>query len=203
MIDNDGQYLYVTSIGANNTNQAAFVTKFDGFTGRPVLFTQGQTTLGPSIIQGGAVTYAYPGQTMTAIDVIAPTGGSFPANPPTAIAVQTGGNILAVAHGNWNYGTTGGGTGTNNVIKFFDKTTGLATGTNATISNPQSMAFDSTGNLWVQANGTVNLITSPSTGNSITQPLSGLVFPTYVAVNKANNHIYVLDWRHFAATKGV
>ena len=187
-IANDGQNLYAVS-ASPWPHSASFATKFDAHTGQPSSFTNGRATAGPRVGQGGYITYAYPGTTMSDIDVNPDSSD----NPPTSIAVQTGGNLLAIGHGNyWKGQWPASELHKNNVIKFFDKNTGLPAGAPASLANPVSMAFSSQG-LWVIAENGLNLILSPGSGNKVTQPISGLSNPAAVDVNKSNGHIYVLD----------
>jgi hypothetical protein len=188
-ITNDGQNLYAIS-ASQWPSSASFATKFDAHTGQPSSFTNGKATVGPRIGQGGYVTYAYPGTTMSDIDV---DPDSFDA-PPTSIAVQTGGNLLAIGHGDYYSKDRWPASELhrNNVIKFFDKNTGLPAGHTANLANPVSMAFSSQG-LWVIAENGLNLISSPGIGNKVTQPIKGLSNPAAVDVNRSNDHVYLLD----------
>ena len=169
-IATDGQFLYV----ANRSNSSYnWVSKFN-LSGTPANFT-GTTT--PYTIASGWVG--------TTINTIAYTAGN--ANPyPAALAVQASGNILAVAYP------------TANQIAFYDKTSGASIGSPVTVSAPISMCFTSAG-LWAVtqstsgAAGAVTLIASPSSGNTTSNPLSGLSNPQSVDCNQASNNIVVLD----------
>jgi hypothetical protein len=187
-IATDGRDLYALS-ASRWPGASTFATKFDAHTGRPSSFTSGKSTVGLRPGTGGTIRFAYPGTTMSAIDVNPTTTEDV----PTAIAVQTGGILLAIGHGNfWNGKGPDSVLRTNNVIRFFDKVSGLPAGHNVTLANPISMAFSPAG-LWVVANNGLYLVSSPSTQNKITQPISGLSSPVAVDVNKSNGHIYVLD----------
>jgi len=185
-IANDGRNLYLISNSAWK-GASSFVTKFDSQTGQPVFFTNGARFGAGVAAQANRGVSTYSQTTMSMIDVNMTTY----ADPPNAIAVQTTGNILAVAHGNWLTGGWGS-LRTGNTIKFFDKTTGAALGKNATITSPLNMAFSSAG-LWVVASGGLYLISSPGSLNMITQPIKGLSNPVSVDVNKSDNHIFILD----------
>jgi hypothetical protein len=121
---------------------------------------------------------------------------------PTAstIAVQNSAlspsptQILAVG-----YVTTTGDT-----IKFFNASTGAEYGTPisaSTLASPNSMGFTTAG-LWVQSASKVYLINpsgqnvaplSTPLDNCTPSPRCKLSNPVFVATNKANNHIFVLD----------
>ena len=169
-IATDGVYLYVCNRSNSSYN---WVSKFN-LSGAPATFSGSTTTVTPPLGWSGSP-----------INAIAYTVGN--ANPyPQAIAVQVSGNLLAVAYP------------TANVVNFYDKTSGAAVGTPVTITAPISLAFTSAG-LWVvsQSNsstpGVVTLVSSPSSGNTTSNPLSGLSNPQSIDSNQSNNNIVVLD----------
>lgn len=204
-IATDGSNLYAAS-NSTFANAITFVTKFDAFTAQPVYFTDPSVSLvtGSNIGAGGGVPNSFPATTLSEIDVGAtPPTNQAPSNGPTSIAVQASSNLLAVGHGNWGTGGYPSTINVGNTIKFYDKNTGLTVGSNATLENPISMAFDGSGNLWAVSvheswtiggsTATLNMISSPSSGNTITQPITGLSFPLAVDTNQTTGHIYVLD----------
>jgi hypothetical protein len=163
-IDSDGQFLYMPNVavwGGEN-----FVTKFNAVSGQPAAFTQGQKIAFP---------YSWKKIDMSGID-IAPAKTP----PPTAVAVQDEGAILAVAHK------------AADSIRFFDKRSGLKYGEDLSIPAPESIAFTSRG-LWVLSKGHIFLVSSPGDKNKLSQPIKQLSNPVYVASNKANDHIFILD----------
>jgi hypothetical protein len=166
----------------NGSTGGTWITKFSAYGGMPSAFTNGTSIVGS--VGSQTPNTGYNNTTLSVIDQSA-AGVAI----PTGIAVQTGGQIVAVAHGNNVLNVPN--TQTPNSIHLFDKTTGSSLG-NITITNPQQMAFASAG-LWVVANGALNLITGVGTSNTITSPIAGLSNPVAVAVNRVNNHVYVLD----------
>lgn len=163
-IDSDGSFLYLANAAVWGGEN--FVTKLDSITGAPVAFSGGSTISFP---------YSWKGLNLSGIDVSAKGAPS-----PNAIAVQDSGRILAVAHPSINS------------VKFFDKVSGMEYGNALTIVQPLSMGFTSAG-LWVLSGSKVYRVSDPGTRNKLTTPLADLSNPVYVATNKANNHIFVLD----------
>jgi hypothetical protein len=176
-IDNDGTFLYVANLKVWSGKN--FITKFD-LHGHASAFTNGTNIPAP---------LAWSGTTLSAINIT--TDASFDAEP-TAIAVQTGGNPLAVAY------LRGG------KVLFFDKTTGVQTGKPLNIpamgsaTNPEltiwgAMGFTSNGRLWLIGGGRVLQVTGPGTTNTVTSPLPGLSAPMSLAVNKSNDDVVIAD----------
>lgn len=182
-IANDGSRVYLMNHSA--WSGVSYVTVFDATSATPAGFTTG-TYFDGGGVSGNANCCAWNGTQLSGIDYNPVTAD----HPPTAIAVQRGGTILAVAHG--NYVDSGGTPQTNNVVKFFNKTSGATAGSNLTITNPQTLAFSSAG-LWVLGSGVVSLVTSVGALNTIAHPITGLSNPQGMDVNPVNNHIYILD----------
>lgn len=180
-IATDGKKFYIINplLGGGGS----WSSVFDATSGMPAAFTNGTALVGA--VGGGTPNNGFNNTTLSIIDNTDPVGQ----NIPSGIAVQRNGQILAIAHGDWVNGTPKPGP---NVIRLFDKTTGLATGTNITIPNPQQIAFNSQG-LWVISNGTLNLVSGVGTSNTITAPITGLSNAVGVGTNQVNDHVYVLD----------
>jgi DNA-binding beta-propeller fold protein YncE len=119
----------------------------------------------------------------------------------TGLAVERNGNLLASAHGG-----RGGRPPRESLDTIFlwDKNTGAALGKITGITNPQRMAFDSNGDLWVIEGGPINdfywdsgarLVRIQGVGgkNEISEPIAGLENPVDVVINPANGHIFVAD----------
>jgi hypothetical protein len=119
----------------------------------------------------------------------------------TGLAVERSGNLLASAHG-----ARGGArmTASLDSISLWDKVTGAPVATIAGIPNPQKMAFDRNGDLWVIEGGPTvewywdrgaRLARIQDVGgkNLIGEPIQGLENPVDVAVNPVNGHLFVAD----------
>ncbi len=113
------------------------------------------------------------------IDLTAAGTGNTSVNPPTGLAVQQTGNILAVAHGGANE------------VRLFDKRGGQLLGSISS-TNPQKIAFHPTTNdLWIITGTTVKRYTAAqvasvtTTGVVLTSvaTISGLSAPTAVMVD--------------------
>lgn len=165
-----------------NAAQETWVTIFDAKTGSPASFTRGESIVGS---RGQSV----PNQGFNNTTLSVTDRGRTGVGVPTGIAVQKVGHLLAVAHGDFMYHTHQKGL---DLIRLFDKSSGRPIGTDITILDPQQLAFSSAG-LWVISNHTLNLVTEPGSKNIITQPIKGLSNPVSVAVNRSNEHVYVLD----------
>ncbi|WP_263353384.1 chitobiase/beta-hexosaminidase C-terminal domain-containing protein [Acidicapsa acidisoli] len=200
----DGQWLYFASqpmwSGLLSYVTAFDVSASDPNSAIPAVFGNGASTSGPScslypesscgITTPGAT--AWFNTTLSYID-------SEPAGqlPPTGIAVQKNGNILAVAHGDYtSNGTSFMGSDLtayqSNMIRLFDKRRGTSLGVITSISNPTQMAFNSQG-LWVLSNGSVYLVSNPGGSNTVTQPIPSLSNPVSLATNSATDHVFILD----------
>jgi hypothetical protein len=127
--------------------------------------------------------------------------GPFDTTKITGIAVERNGNLLASAHG---------GRGTRpavaslDTIDLWDKNTGAPSGKIEHIPNPQKMAFDLGGDLWVIEGGPITdlfwdsgahlaRIRDVGGKNEISEPIAGLQDPVDVAVNPVNGHLFVAD----------
>ncbi len=119
----------------------------------------------------------------------------------TGLAVQRRGNLLASAHGG-----RGGRTSRASLDSIFlwDKKSGAALGKISGIPNPQRMAFDQNGDLWVIEGGPITelywdsgarlvRIHDPGGKNEVSEPVSGLENPVDVAVDPINGHLFVAD----------
>ncbi|MGB6687275.1 MAG: FlgD immunoglobulin-like domain containing protein [Terracidiphilus sp.] len=119
----------------------------------------------------------------------------------TGIAVERRGNLLASAHGG-----RGGRPpiASLDTILLWDKNSGAARGKIEHVPNPQKMAFDLTGDLWVIEGGPItdlvwdsgaHLVRIHDVGgrNEISEPIPGLQNPVGVAVNPVNGHLFVAD----------
>ncbi|MBB5062436.1 hypothetical protein [Granulicella mallensis] len=113
----------------------------------------------------------------------------------TGVAVQRHGSLLATAHGKRNLVASA------DVIKLFDKDTGAPVGGMAgsiAITNPQRMAFDLAGNLWVlsgdgRSGDTLSKIADVGSTNIITTPIRGLSNPVALAVSPLTGDLFIAD----------
>ncbi len=188
-IATDGQWVYLMNRGA--WHGFPMVTAIDAKSGFPVSFSSGMQQSGPRCA-------AFPGKRCGANDAAASwfntTTSYIDPNSagtlqPTGIAVQREGRLLAVAHGDY---VKDGTVYHPDMIKLFDKRSGVVIGVISTIHNPTQMAFDSKG-LWVLGNGTLYLVTSVGNRNSLSQPLSGLSHVLSVDTNPVKSTVVVLD----------
>ena len=93
-------------------------------------------------------------------------------NNPTGLAVQRNGNILAVSHGGQN------------LIRLFDKTSGVSLGVGAiSVANPQELAMTSNGDLWVISGTTVKRYTNLTTTPTVAATITGLSAPVAIATD--------------------
>ena len=159
--------------------------------GRPVSFGQGRSLASlpnPPNQLYNAVTR---GTVTTAANVL--DVSPYQTAAITAVAVErTGvGNILATAHGQ-----RGTDVASADRIFLWDKGTGAALGS-ITISNPQKMAFDLKGNLWVISGyGSGDLlykVTGVGSSNTISTPIRGLSNPMSIAVAPTTGDLFVAD----------
>lgn len=178
----DGTNMYMMNEGGAFAT-ITWTTIFGATTMQSGAFTNGTALVGQT--GSGTANNGFNNTTLSIIDQ-----GTAGTNIPTGIAVQPSGNILAISHGSFVFGNTNP-PGTNTVF-LYDKVTGLATGTNITINDPQQMAFSANG-LWVISGSTLALVTGVGTSNTITNPITGLSNPVAVAVERNNNHLFVLD----------
>jgi hypothetical protein len=185
----DGNLIYFATTPLNDPAMTSYVAAF---------YPGGQLY---GFANGAAVTnqcnnYNVPHRCIPSFTVVDNT--AFPAGQITGLAVQTGGSLLATAHGVYYYGLTTPEAGLNQV-NVFNKTTGAAV-CNVSIPNPQLMAFDLGGNLWVISgnagfNGTDTLyeVSGVCSSNTITTPIGGLGNPVAVAVSPTTGNLFVAD----------
>ena len=102
-------------------------------------------------------------------------------NPPSGIAVQKTGRLLAVSHRKQDE------------IRLFDKTTGQALG-RITVAGPKRLAFAPDGDLWVVADAAVLRFDGATLGTNDTPAttIAGLVSPQAVSVHPANNDVVLI-----------
>ena len=202
-IATDGQWVYLAEM-PYWTGTLSYVTAFDVTSGDPntaipAVFGNGTATSGPTcpnfpvqqcgLVQGNTSWF---NTTLSYVD-----GEPVGQQPPTGIAVQKSGPVLAVAHG--DYSSSGVSfMGTNrtlhrsNEIRLFNKRQGTSLGIITAIPNPTQLAFNSNG-LWVISNDTLYLVTDPGGANSVSQPSLTLSHPVSVATNGSTDHLFVLD----------
>jgi len=163
-IDTDGRFLYVASAAA--WAGMNFVAKLDAASGLPVDFPAGSRLKSPTVWDG------------TAFNAIAvsPRGSS----SPESVAVSTIGSVLAVA-----YPQEG-------KLSFFSSISGTQLGPDVFLPAPSSMGFTKAG-LWVLSGHNVFLVQNFGTHPSLTRLDLGLSNPMFIATNKTNNHLFVLD----------
>lgn len=99
-------------------------------------------------------------------------------NQPTGMAVQKGATgILAVAHG---------GPGGPSEVRLFDKVSGTQLPQRISIANPQNLAMDSAGDLWVISGTSLVRYTNLKTTPMAIQTITGFNDPVAVAVSPVN-----------------
>lgn len=116
------------------------------------------------------------------IDKTDPDANGKPVSPPTGLAVQTNGLLLAVAHGGANE------------VRLFDKTSGAPRGT-IPFTDPGRLAFAPNGDLWI-ISGSGRLAERRSyvgSTNNLEASITGLVRPLGIAVNPTNSQVLVSD----------
>ena len=179
---------FATTGSINAGSNSLSVANGAGFANGSAVYVTGAGTSGgvltSSIVSGGGTTGA---ATLILANNAVTTVSAKTVNLyilQTGIAVQRGGNILAIAHG------------TTNQIVLFDKTSGNSLGTITGITAPGQMAFNSEG-LWVIANGVLYEVTGVGSSNAVAAvpSLGGITFSNVqsVAVNGATNSLVVLD----------
>ena len=99
---------------------------------------------------------------------------------PTGLAVQKSGNILAVAHGGLN------------VVRLFEKTSGALLPQSIFVRNPQGLATDPNGDLWIITGKSVRRYTNLATNPVLTQTISGFTAPVAMAVHPSNADLVVV-----------
>lgn len=163
-IDADDSDIYLANAAV--WSGANFITKLDAKSASPRPFTRGKVLSFPQ---------SWRGVDVSGIDITQKGVAS-----PTAIAVQSKGELLAVAYAS------------SNLIKFYSKDSGAEVADPLSVKNPTSMGFTAAG-LWVLADRIVYLISDPGGRNDISHPLKGLDNPVYVTTNKLTGSIFVLD----------
>ena len=201
-IATDGQWVYLAEKpywnGTLSYVTAFDVTAADPNAAIPAVFGNGTATNGPTclnfpvrqcgLVQGNTSWF---NTTLSYVD-----GEPAGQQPPTGIAVQRSGLLLAVAHGDFiSTGTSFMDKGTlhhSNEIRLFDKRQGISLGLITSVPNPTQLAFNSKG-LWVMSNDSLYLVIDPGGANSVTQPSLNLSHPVSVATNGLTDHLFVLD----------
>jgi hypothetical protein len=113
----------------------------------------------------------------------------------TGVAVQRRGGLLAVAHGKRSTLPN------QNVVRLFDKLTGApveGAAWSISIVDPQRIAFDLSGNLWVlsgDGRGGDKLFKVSGVGstNIVTMPIGGLSNPVALAISPVTGDLFVAD----------
>jgi len=102
-------------------------------------------------------------------------------HPPTGLAVQKTGSILAVSHANLNE------------VRLLDKTTGFDIG-DIVITSPRKIAFAPNGDLWVVSGTTVQRFDGATLGttNTPVTTISGFASPQSVSVNPSDNDVVLV-----------
>jgi hypothetical protein len=194
----DGNRIYfVTLHYLGNGSNAVVAFEPDG---RPYSFPEG--TVIPEIGHLGAFfvnTRTDPWQTLKGLrglDV-----AYFRDTKITGLGVERKGDLLATAHGARDGVRL---TPSLDQIDLWDKNSGAARGKITGITNPQKMAFDLNGDLWVIEGGPVvewywdrgaRLVRIHDVGgkNQVSEPIAGLENPVDVQVSPVNGHIFVAD----------
>jgi hypothetical protein len=176
-VTTDGNLLYFVNTGSGWSGDNSYVMAFDPAAHKYYKFSAGvpATDCGAQILSG-----------VIDLAVSSTTDSRSGLNPATGIAVQRKSNILAVAHG-----ANGVNTG-QNLIRLFNKTSGAPMG-GINISNPQRMAFEPDGSLWVISDSTVVQITSVGSANILGTTLPGLSAPQAISVDPSNGNVLVTD----------
>ncbi len=181
LVATDGVRYYLANTGdGSDAFSSTFVAAYNVADGKQSTFSAGSDvkTSSPNVTEFG-----------TAIDIsqkstlnTASFDGSFVGtNLATGLAVQSSGNILAVAHGPLN------------TIRLYDKTSGAALGS-ISVNNPGSVAFDANGDLWVLTGTTAQRYTSVSSSPTVVATISGLSGPISIATHPSDaNTILVAD----------
>ena len=164
MVAADGERLYWANTGG--VSRTSFVGAFDAASYAPYAFSQGQAACLNTTTGGQCVAaQSYAG----VIDLqAAQTAAEQDAKVPTGLAVQRGGNLLAVAHGGQN------------VVRLYNKYTGAyvnqisVTQTGRTLNQ---IAFTAAGDLWVVSGTSVLRYANLTTTPTLAATVSGFVRP--------------------------
>lgn len=180
----DGNLLYFVNTGDGWSGSVAYVMAFNPTSNQFYAFPAGAPLVNPCSYNGPA----------SVLDYIPPSGqtstGANRVNIATGIAVQTNGNLLAVSHGASNNGNSI--LPSQDLIRLFNKMSGAPVGT-INIANPQRLAFEPDGTLWVISGTSVVQITSVGNSNTIGTKLSGLSQPLAIAVDPSTGNVLVTD----------
>jgi len=165
-IATDGTRYYVADVGSSwDTYHSTFVTSYNLADNSPATFSNGTAV---------TLSSGHSFSSCADVDQMQPF-----VSPASGLAVQSTGNILAVAHGSLN------------VVRFFDKTSGTLLGF-LPISNPNGLAFAPNGDLWISSGTTVTRYTGVGSSNTVAAIISGLSQPLAVAVHPTDNDIVLV-----------
>ncbi len=178
MIAADAAHVYWTSTG-QGMSKTTFVAAFDSATGAQTIFSAG-TPLCLNMMQDGKT--CYPSESYASVLDL---HGNDNSNPPTGIAVQRAGNVLAIAYG------------AANEIHLFDKASGLLLGKISVALSAgtiNQIAMSPSGDLWVLSGGTALRYTALSTTPVVAASITSLARPLAVAVDPADdNGVWIAD----------
>jgi F5/8 type C domain/Fibronectin type III domain/FlgD Ig-like domain len=176
----DNSHVYVVDGGSGwDTANNTFVESYN-MNGTVTGFTGGTTA---NIYNGGTWNESYSG----VIDLSSEGTTTFDWNfivqhHATGLAVQQGGNVLAVSHGGLN------------VVNLFNKTTGASLGT-ISITAPGQVGFAPNGDLWVITGTSVERFAAATLGttNTAATTVSGLAGPLALGVDPTTSNVLVAD----------
>lgn len=184
IVATDGNVVYVSDGGSgwdydlHNGTITTFITAKNVLDNQPYNFSGGSTVQIDNTHSYNAIDVdnwtPYPNPTPN------PPPTSSNPNQPTGLAVQQAANgVLAVAHG---------GPGGPNEIRLFNKVSGARLAQTISVSNPQSLATDSNGDLWVISGTTLKRYTNVGLTSTpvLAQTVTGFSQPIAVAVSPAN-----------------
>jgi hypothetical protein len=177
----DRHMVYFANAGSGWSGSRPFVFALDGATHRQVPLTAGTTEKNCGVPLSGVIDPS-----------TSSSSGINRSHVPTGIAVQENGNLLAVSHGSFtdfSYSPPGNFPSEDRVL-LFDKSTGMSIGTIG-IPDPQQLAFDNVGNLWLISAGTVVEVVSPGAGNVINHPVSNFANALAIAYDGSSNSILI------------
>lgn len=164
-VTTDGTWTYFAA-GEGGYNNASCVLAYKVSDNTPATFTYGVS------YQPMPWSATYP----SVIDFTAAGSGNVSVNPPTGLAVQQAGTILAVAHGGANE------------VRLFDKTSGQSLGS-ISITAPGRVAFHPTTNdLWVISGTSVKRFTGAQVAGVTT---TGVVLTPTASINGLNTPLAV------------
>ena len=180
----DGSLIYFADTGTGWPGSSTLVIAVDAQTHTQYRFPAG-------------VTVSNCGNPLNGVIDIAPNGSNTPATGvpfvPSGIAVQTQGNLLAVAHGMADLPPGDVATSNNrNMIELFDKVSGRLLST-ININNPRRIAFAPNGDLWVISGAKVVRISAVGNQNVVASALQGVSVPLSIAVDPTTSDVLVAD----------